>query len=88
MVMMCKYLTGKLPFRDVYLHPIIRDKEGVKMSKSRGNVIDPIDVCTGITLEGLHERLAQGNLDPREIERAKELQKRQFPDGIKVRAGC
>ncbi|EGD82318.1 valyl-tRNA synthetase 2 [Salpingoeca rosetta] len=83
MVMMCTYLTGKLPFKDVYLHPIIRDKEGVKMSKSRGNVIDPTDVCTGITLEGLHERLAQGNLDPREIERAKELQKRQFPQGIK-----
>lgn len=54
------------------------------MSKSRGNVIDPIDVCTGISIEGLHERLLQGNLEPREVERAKELQRRQFPDGIKV----
>eukprot|EP00056_Hartaetosiga_gracilis_P003916 m.69527 g.69527 ORF g.69527 m.69527 type:complete len:998 (+) comp11633_c0_seq1:860-3853(+) len=83
MVMMCSYLTGKLPFKDVFLHSIVRDKDGVKMSKSRGNVVDPIDVCKGIALEQLHERLLEGNLDPREIGRAKEVQKMQFPGGIK-----
>ncbi|EDQ92507.1 uncharacterized protein MONBRDRAFT_21048 [Monosiga brevicollis MX1] len=83
MVMMCTYLTGQLPFKEVYLHTIIRDKEGRKMSKSLGNVVDPMDVRNGITLEDLHERLLEGNLDPAELERAKEGQKRQFPDGIK-----
>eukprot|EP00730_Choanoeca_flexa_P002357 TRINITY_DN11021_c0_g1_i1.p1 TRINITY_DN11021_c0_g1~~TRINITY_DN11021_c0_g1_i1.p1 ORF type:complete len:1070 (+),score=320.61 TRINITY_DN11021_c0_g1_i1:39-3248(+) len=83
MVMMCTYLTGQLPFKEVYLHSMVRDKEGRKMSKSLGNVVDPMDVRNGITLETLHERLKQGNLDPREHGRAIEGQKRQFPDGIK-----
>ena len=52
------------------------------MSKSLGNVIDPIDVINGITLEGLHKKLEQGNLDPDELEKAKEGQKKDFPDGI------
>ena len=50
---------------------MIQDAHGRKMSKSLGNVIDPLDVMSGISLEGLHQRLLTGNLDPREIERAK-----------------
>ncbi|THG21553.1 hypothetical protein TEA_010922 [Camellia sinensis var. sinensis] len=66
----------------VYLHPMIRDAHGRKMSKSLGNVIDPQEVINGITLEALHKRLEQGNLDPTELEVAKEGQKKDFPTGI------
>lgn len=82
MVMMSLALTDELPFSQVFLHAMVRDKNGRKMSKSLGNVIDPLDVIAGITLEDLHRKLEQGNLDPREVERAKKGQKEQFPDGI------
>ncbi|XP_053908105.1 LOW QUALITY PROTEIN: valine--tRNA ligase [Cuculus canorus] len=82
MVMLGLALTGRLPFREVYLHAIVRDAHGRKMSKSLGNVIDPLDVISGISLEGLHEQLEKSNLDPAELERAREGQKRDFPNGI------
>ncbi|XP_061475249.1 valine--tRNA ligase [Rhineura floridana] len=82
MVMLGLKLTGKLPFREVYLHAVVRDAHGRKMSKSLGNVIDPLDVITGITLEGLHAQLLDSNLDPAEIERAKQGQKSDYPNGI------
>ncbi|XP_044401811.1 valine--tRNA ligase, mitochondrial 1 isoform X1 [Triticum aestivum] len=82
MVMMGMLLHGDVPFRKIYLHPIIRDAHGRKMSKSLGNVIDPIDVINGITLEGLQKKLEHGNLDQGELEKAKEGQKKDFPDGI------
>jgi valyl-tRNA synthetase len=82
MVMMSLALTDKLPFSQVFLHAMVRDKDGRKMSKSLGNVIDPIDVIHGITLEELHKQLETGNLGAKEVERAKKLQKEQFPDGI------
>jgi valyl-tRNA synthetase len=75
-------LNGAVPFREVYCHPIIRDTEGRKMSKSLGNVIDPLDVIQGISLDALHEKLKQGNLDPKELQRATKYQKSAFPDGI------
>lgn len=82
MVMMSMYLTGKVPFSQVFLHAIIRDAHGRKMSKSLGNVIDPIDVIQGISLAELHATLERGNLDRAEVERAKEGQRRDFPNGI------
>ena len=66
----------------VYLHPMVRDAHGRKMSKSLGNVIDPLEVIYGISLEGLHKRLEEGNLDPSELSIAKEGQKKDFPHGI------
>lgn len=66
----------------MYLHPIIRDAHGRKMSKSLGNVIDPMDVIYGITLEELHVQLHDSNLDPKEIEKAKEGQRQDYPKGI------
>lgn len=60
----------------VYLHAMVRDAHGRKMSKTLGNVIDPIDVMTGISLENLHLRLNEGNLDEKEISKAKEGQVR------------
>uniref|UniRef100_A0A8C9RSQ2 Valine--tRNA ligase n=1 Tax=Scleropages formosus TaxID=113540 RepID=A0A8C9RSQ2_SCLFO len=82
MVMMGIKLTGQLPFKEVYLHAVVRDAHGRKMSKSLGNVIDPLDVITGISLEGLHAQLKDSNLDPVETERAEQGQKSDYPNGI------
>jgi len=82
MVMMSRCLMGVLPFKEVFLHAMVRDAHGRKMSKSLGNVIDPISVIEGITLDGLHKSLQGGNLDPKEIKKAEEGQKADFPDGI------
>ncbi|KAK3747841.1 hypothetical protein QZH41_015985 [Actinostola sp. cb2023] len=82
MVKMGLKLTGKLPFTEVYLHAMVRDAHGRKMSKSLGNVIDPVDVIKGITLENLHKLLENSNLDPKEVARAKKGQKDDYPDGI------
>ncbi|KAJ3057123.1 hypothetical protein HK097_000051 [Rhizophlyctis rosea] len=82
MVMMSMKLTGKVPFKQVYCHAMVRDAHGRKMSKSLGNVIDPLDVIEGISLELLHQRLEDGNLDPREVVKAKAGQKEDFPNGI------
>ncbi|CAH8349891.1 unnamed protein product [Eruca vesicaria subsp. sativa] len=82
MVMMGMKLSNEVPFSKVYLHPMIRDAHGRKMSKSRGNVIDPIEVIEGATLDALRERLEEGNLDKKEVETAKEEKRLDFPDGI------
>lgn len=82
MIMLGLKLNGAVPFWEVYCHPIVRDSEGRKMSKSPGNVIDPLDVIDGISLDHLHEKLEQGNLDPKELQRATKYQKSAFPDGI------
>jgi valyl-tRNA synthetase len=82
MVMLGIRLTGKMPFDEVFCHAMIRDAHGRKMSKSLGNVIDPLDVIQGLTLEKLHEKLYEGNLDAAEIEKAKSGQKKDFPKGI------
>eukprot|EP00560_Eucampia_antarctica_P005612 CAMPEP_0197833000 /NCGR_PEP_ID=MMETSP1437-20131217/17227_1 /TAXON_ID=49252 ORGANISM="Eucampia antarctica, Strain CCMP1452" /NCGR_SAMPLE_ID=MMETSP1437 /ASSEMBLY_ACC=CAM_ASM_001096 /LENGTH=1069 /DNA_ID=CAMNT_0043436719 /DNA_START=40 /DNA_END=3249 /DNA_ORIENTATION=- len=82
MVMMGLQLTDKLPFNTVYLHAMVRDKDGRKMSKSLGNVIDPLEVINGCTVESLHKKLESGNLPKKEIEKAKKDQSADFPDGI------
>ena len=82
MVFLGTKLTGKSPFTEVFCHALVRDSEGRKMSKSLGNVIDPIDVMKGIELEALHDKLLQGNLDPKELGKASKFQKTAFPDGI------
>ena len=75
MVFFGQKLMGKLPFKEVFLHPMVRDAHGRKMSKSLGNVIDPMDVITGISLEDLHLQLLDSNLDPKEIDKARAGQK-------------
>ncbi|TFK80279.1 hypothetical protein K466DRAFT_504183 [Polyporus arcularius HHB13444] len=82
MVMLGVHLTGQMPFSEVYCHAMIRDAHGRKMSKSLGNVIDPLDVIQGLDLEALHQKLYEGNLDEREIVKAKAGQKKDFPKGI------
>lgn len=82
MVMMGLELTDQLPFKEVYLHAMVRDKYGRKMSKSLGNVIDPMEVIYGCTLDQLLEKLDNGNLPAKEIKTAKTAQKKDYPDGI------
>ncbi|RDA83270.1 hypothetical protein CP532_0987 [Ophiocordyceps camponoti-leonardi (nom. inval.)] len=82
MIMLGLKMTGQVPFKEVYCHSLVRDSEGRKMSKSLGNVIDPLDVISGISLERLHEKLYQGNLHPSEVQKATKYQKTAFPDGI------
>ena len=67
MVMMGLHLTDTLPFTTVYLHAMVRDKYGRKMSKSLGNVIDPLEVIHGCTLEDLLAKIEQGNLPAKEV---------------------
>ncbi|KAK8402181.1 hypothetical protein O3P69_001346 [Scylla paramamosain] len=83
MVFFGQHILGKLPFKQVYLHAMVRDAHGRKMSKSLGNVIDPMDVIYGISLQDLHKQLDENsNLDPKEITKAKEGQKCDYPQGI------
>ena len=82
MVLLGIKLTGKVPFKEVLCHAMIRDAHGRKMSKSLGNVIDPIDVIQGLPLEALHQKLYEGNLDEKEIAKAISGQKKNFPKGI------
>ncbi|KAI0503344.1 tRNA synthetases class I-domain-containing protein [Xylaria bambusicola] len=82
MIMLSLKLTGEVPFREVYCHSLVRDIEGRKMSKSLGNVIDPLDIINGIDLNALHAKLLVGNLKETEIARATKYQKTAFPGGI------
>ncbi|KAM7205653.1 tRNA synthetases class I (I, L, M and V) domain containing protein [Rhypophila sp. PSN 637] len=82
MIMLSLKLTGQVPFTEVYCHSLIRDSEGRKMSKSLGNVIDPLDIISGIDLESLHAKLLVGNLKDEEVARATKYQKTAFPGGI------
>ncbi|KAG7195796.1 valine--tRNA ligase [Scheffersomyces spartinae] len=82
MILLGLKLTGQAPFKEVFCHSLVRDAQGRKMSKSLGNVIDPLDVITGISLESLHEKLTTGNLDPRELKKATDGQKASYPKGI------
>jgi valyl-tRNA synthetase len=82
MIMLSLRLTGKIPFSEVYCHSLIRDAQGRKMSKSLGNVIDPIAVMDGITLKELQDGLKAGNLDDKELAVATKNQQEQFPHGI------
>ncbi|TYZ58576.1 hypothetical protein PybrP1_009956 [[Pythium] brassicae (nom. inval.)] len=82
MVFLGQKLTGQLPFRTVYLHAMVRDKYGRKMSKSLGNVVDPLEIVGGCSLADLLAKLESGNLPPKEVEKAKKGQQADFPNGI------
>ncbi len=82
MIMTTVYFTGHVPFRTVYINAIVRDEEGQKMSKSKGNVLDPIDLIDGIGIDALVAERTGSLMDPRQAETIAKRTRKQFPDGI------
>jgi len=82
MVMATKYFTGRVPFREVYINAIVRDAEGQKMSKSKGNTLDPLDLIDGIELEPLVEKSTKSLLIPQVREKVEKRIRKDYPSGI------
>uniref|UniRef100_A0AC34FBT9 Valine--tRNA ligase n=1 Tax=Panagrolaimus sp. ES5 TaxID=591445 RepID=A0AC34FBT9_9BILA len=84
MLILCQHLSGKLPFEKILLHGLVRDSAGRKMSKSLGNVIDPLDIIEGISQDSMIQRLKDSNLSEKEINLAEQDLKSRFPEGMKA----
>jgi valyl-tRNA synthetase len=82
MVMATQYFIGKVPFREVYINAIVRDAEGQKMSKSKGNTIDPLDLIDGIELEALVKKATASLLIPQVREKVEKRIRKEYPEGI------
>ncbi|AYC31930.1 valine--tRNA ligase [Pseudomonas cavernae] len=82
MIMLSLHLTQQIPFKTVYVHGLVRDGQGQKMSKSKGNVLDPLDIVDGISLDTLLEKRTSGMMQPKLAEKIAKQTKAEFPEGI------